>query len=112
VLEYKGVNFTVDINLTQKILTHILHEVDKRVQTIKYLFIYVCMYITIFLFILESIVGTAAGYRMDDGGVGVRVPVGSNFSLLHVIQTGSVVHPTSYPMGTGGSLPGGKEAGE
>jgi hypothetical protein len=34
------------------------------------------------------------------------------FSLLHVAQTGSGVHPTSYPMGTGGSFPGGKAAGE
>jgi hypothetical protein len=29
----------------------------------------------------------------------VRLPVGS---ILHVVQTGSGVHPTSYPMGTGG----------
>jgi hypothetical protein len=28
------------------------------------------------------------------------------------VQTGSGVHPTSYPMGTGGSFPGGKAAGE
>jgi hypothetical protein len=27
------------------------------------------------------------------------------FSLLHVIQTGSGVHPTSYTMGTGVSFP-------
>jgi hypothetical protein len=33
------------------------------------------------------------------------------FSLLHVVQTGSGVHPTSYIMGTGGSFPGGKAAG-
>jgi hypothetical protein len=33
------------------------------------------------------------------------------FSLLPVLQTGSGVHPTSYPMGTGGSFPGGKAAG-
>jgi hypothetical protein len=36
---------------------------------------------------------------------------GQEFSLLHVVQTGSGVHPTSYPMGTGGSFPGGKAAG-
>jgi hypothetical protein len=36
---------------------------------------------------------------------------GQEFSLLHVVQTGSGVHPTSYPMGTGGSSPGGKAAG-
>jgi hypothetical protein len=33
------------------------------------------------------------------------------FSLLHVVQTGSGVHPTSCPMDTGGSFPGGKAAG-
>jgi hypothetical protein len=49
----------------------------------------------------DGSVGTATGYGLDDEGVGVRVPLGSR-SLLHVIQTGSVVHPTSYPMGTGG----------
>jgi hypothetical protein len=27
------------------------------------------------------------------------------FSLLQIVQTGSEVHPTSYPMGTGGSFP-------
>jgi hypothetical protein len=48
-----------------------------------------------------SSVGIATGYGLDDRGVGVRVPVGSEFSLLHVVQTGSGVHPASYPMGTG-----------
>jgi hypothetical protein len=28
------------------------------------------------------------------------------FSLLHVVQTGSGVHPTSYSMGTGGRAAG------
>jgi hypothetical protein len=32
-------------------------------------------------------------------------------SLLHVVQTDSGTHPASYPMGTGGSFPGGKAAG-
>jgi hypothetical protein len=36
---------------------------------------------------------------------------GQEFSLLHVIQTGSGAHPASYPIGMGGSFPGGKEAG-
>jgi hypothetical protein len=31
-----------------------------------------------------------------------------NCSLLHSVQTGSGAHPASYPMGTGGSFPGGK----
>jgi hypothetical protein len=37
--------------------------------------------------------------------------VSSEFSLIYVIQTGSGVRPTSYPMGTGDSVPGGKAAG-
>jgi hypothetical protein len=36
---------------------------------------------------------------------------GQEFSLLQIVQTGSEVHPTSSPMGTGGSFPGGKTAG-
>jgi hypothetical protein len=54
----------------------------------------------------DSVVGTATGYGLEDGGVGVRVPVGQEFSVLHVVQIGSVVHPTSYPMGTGGKAAG------
>jgi hypothetical protein len=36
---------------------------------------------------------------------------GQEFSLLHVVQTGSGVHSDSYPMGTGGSFPGVKRSG-
>jgi hypothetical protein len=32
-------------------------------------------------------------------------------SLLHIVQTGSGVHPTSYKMGTGGSFLGVKRQG-
>jgi hypothetical protein len=32
------------------------------------------------------------------------------FSLVHIVQTGSRVHPASYQMSTGGSFPGGKAA--
>jgi hypothetical protein len=32
--------------------------------------------------------------------------------ILHSVQTGLQVHGVSYPMGTGGSTPGGKAAGE
>jgi hypothetical protein len=57
----------------------------------------------------NSVVGIVTGYELDNRVVGVQVPVGSRFvSLLHVIQTGSGAHQTSYPMGTGGSFPGGK----
>jgi hypothetical protein len=33
------------------------------------------------------------------------------FSLLHIVQTGSGVHPTSYKMVTGVSFPGVKRQG-
>jgi hypothetical protein len=36
---------------------------------------------------------------------------GQEFSLLHIVQTSSGVHPSSSPMGTGGSFPWGKAAG-
>jgi hypothetical protein len=59
----------------------------------------------------DSSVGIATGYGLDDRGVGVRVLVGQEFSLLHVVQTGSGARPVSYQMGTGGSFPEGKAAG-
>jgi hypothetical protein len=59
----------------------------------------------------DSVVGIATGYGLDDQGVGVRVPTGTRISLLHVVQTGSGVHPTSYPMGTGNPFPGVKRPG-
>jgi hypothetical protein len=46
-------------------------------------------------------VGRATGYGLDGRGVGVRVPVGANVSLPHVVQTESGAHPASYPVGTG-----------
>jgi hypothetical protein len=60
----------------------------------------------------DSAVGIATGYGLGDRGFGFRVPVGSRMSLLHVVQTGSGVHQTSYPMGTGGVVfPGVKRPG-
>jgi hypothetical protein len=59
----------------------------------------------------DSSVGLATGYGLEDGGVGVRVPVRQEFLLLHVVQTGSGVHSTSYTLDTGGSFLGGKAAG-
>jgi hypothetical protein len=58
----------------------------------------------------DSIVGIAPGYGLDDQGVEVRVPVWSRIFLLHVVQTGHGVHPTSYPISTGGSFHGVKAA--
>jgi hypothetical protein len=58
-----------------------------------------------------SSVGIATGYGLDDQCSGVRCPAGAEkFSLLHRVQTGSGARPTSYPMGTGVSFPGGKAA--
>jgi hypothetical protein len=60
----------------------------------------------------DSSVGIALGYGLDHRGSRVRFPAGSgNFSLHHRVQNGSGTHPTSYPIGTRGSFPGGKAAG-
>jgi hypothetical protein len=61
----------------------------------------------------DSVVGKVNGYGLDDQKVGVRVPrYGQEFLLLHLVQTGSGVDPTSsYTMGTGGSFPGVKRPG-
>jgi hypothetical protein len=47
-----------------------------------------------------SAVGIVTGYGLDDRWAGVRLPVRSRFSLLHIVQTCSVMHLT-YPVGTG-----------
>jgi hypothetical protein len=52
----------------------------------------------------------SAGLRAVWSEVRVLAETG-NFSLLHRVQTGSVAHPASYPMGKRGSLPGGKAGG-
>jgi hypothetical protein len=60
----------------------------------------------------DSSVGIATGYGMDDQGGGSSSPGNVNtFSLFHIVQTGSGVHPTSYPMCTEGSFPGLKRQG-
>jgi hypothetical protein len=47
-----------------------------------------------------------------DRMVGVRFPAGDgNSSPLHHTQNHSGAHPASYPIGTGGSYPGGEAAG-
>jgi hypothetical protein len=47
----------------------------------------------------------ATGYGLDGRGVGVRGPVGANFSSLHVVQTGSETGVASCPMGKGKVVP-------
>jgi hypothetical protein len=46
-------------------------------------------------------------YGLDDRAIEVRERT-EDFSSSPCVQTGSVAHPASYPMGTGGSFPGGK----
>jgi hypothetical protein len=73
-------------------------------------------YIYNFIYVQEShdsSVGIALGYGLDDQGSRFRFPAGTgNFFLHHRVQNGSGAHPASYPMGTRGSFPGGKAAGE
>jgi hypothetical protein len=59
----------------------------------------------------DSVVGIATGYGLDDRGVGIRVPGGSRIFTSPIVQTGSVVHATSYIIGTWGSFPGVKRPG-
>jgi hypothetical protein len=59
----------------------------------------------------DSAVGITTGYRLDGQGAGVRVPVGQDFSLLYVVQSGSEAHPASYPMVIGPLSPGVKRLG-
>jgi hypothetical protein len=52
------------------------------------------------------------GYGLDDGRIWLRFRAGSrDCSSLHSVQPGPEVYSFSYPMGTGGSIPGGKVAG-
>jgi hypothetical protein len=60
--------------------------------------------------LLSQPVCRTTGYRLNDQGVRVRVPVGSRIFLLRVVQTGSEVHPTSYSMENGAFLLGGRAA--
>jgi hypothetical protein len=55
----------------------------------------------------DSSVGIATDYGLDDQGRReFESRWGKKFSLLHIVQTGTGVNPTSYKMGTGGSFPG------
>jgi hypothetical protein len=54
----------------------------------------------------DSAVGIAIGYGLDDGGVGVQVPIGSRFPFSLSRPDRLWAHPASYPMGTGALPPG------
>jgi hypothetical protein len=50
-----------------------------------------------------------SNYGLDDRAIEVRSPTAAEyFSSSLCVQTGSGAHPAPYPMGTGGSYPGGK----
>jgi hypothetical protein len=62
----------------------------------------------------DSSVGIATGstgYGLDDGGREFESREGNNFSLFHIVQSGSGVHATSYKMSTGDSFWGVKRQG-
>jgi hypothetical protein len=62
-------------------------------------------------YLLHGAVGIALGYGPDEQGSRFRFPARArNFSLHHRVQTGSRVHPASYPKGTMGSVTENKAA--
>jgi hypothetical protein len=58
----------------------------------------------------DSSDGIALGSGLDDRSSRVRFPAGAENFFHHRVQNGFGDHPTSYPMGTRGSFPGGKAA--
>jgi hypothetical protein len=59
----------------------------------------------------DSVVGIATGYRLDDRGVGVQVPVGSRILSSPRRPERLWVPPDLLCNGYGASFPGGKAAG-
>jgi hypothetical protein len=58
-----------------------------------------------------SAIGIATVYELDNRGVGVRVSVGP-INLISLCRPDWLwAHPAPYPMGIGGSYPGGKAEG-
>jgi hypothetical protein len=66
--------------------------------------IYIYIYIYIYIWTRYSSGGIATGYGLNNPG---SILGRARFSLLHNVQTDSGAHPASYPMGIGGSFPGG-----
>jgi hypothetical protein len=73
-------------------------------QEIIYQIITVCMS-------RDNVVGIATGYGLDNGGVGVRVPVGPRIFFSPLRPDWLWGPPSFLSMDTGGSFPGGKAAG-
>jgi hypothetical protein len=61
---------------------------------------------------LDSVVGIATGYGLDDRGVEFESWKGQEFSLLHLVQTVPGVTPSLLANGYWGLFPVGKGAGE
>jgi hypothetical protein len=102
--------YKVSINpIIQSKTSLISHASPTHDNMIMIIVIISIMIIIIIMRSQESAVGIATGYGLDDRGVGVRVPVGAR--IFSFPSRPDWVHPTSYQMGTGGSLPGRKAAG-
>jgi hypothetical protein len=56
----------------------------------------------------DSAVGIATSWTTE--GSEFESWYGQEFSVLHVVHNGFGAHPASYPVGTGGCVPGGKAA--
>jgi hypothetical protein len=69
---------------------------------------YICVYVRM-LPRAQSVQRLATGWTVEVLDFESRW--GQDFSLIHAVETGSGVPPTSHPMGTGGFSPGGKAAG-
>jgi hypothetical protein len=109
-LDYDGVQWRHLVNRWLVFVFHKMHEIsglaDWTVNFISLLMeddVYSCH---VCRRSRDSSVGIANGYGLDDGGVGVLVPVGSRiFSSLR--RPGRLwVNPTSYPVGAGVKRPG------
>jgi hypothetical protein len=59
--------------------------------------------------IVQSVQRLATGWTAE--GSVFEFKWSQDFSLLHVVQTGSGAHKASYPMGNGSCFPWGKAAG-
>jgi hypothetical protein len=60
----------------------------------------------------DSLVEIGTGYGLDNRMIRVRfLSEAGNFSLRHLVQTGTGAYPASYSMGTGDSFSRGKAAG-
>jgi len=77
-----------------------------RQNILAYVYISSCLFLD---GIWVSSVSIVSDYRHDYGATGVRFPAEAKYSFSSpCVQTSSLAHPASYPMGTGDPCPGGK----